>query len=110
MSARVYHIRWRVPVTSGDGQVYVTASPGMPVSLIAAQAVKNLTKLAEACPAGGIMPEPLAGEEWALTPRDHSHPRLTGSMDVAEGAYDLVLLDRAGAPYDPSELVRTRSA
>lgn len=108
-TANVYHIRYPVPVTRGDGFAWLYATPGLPVSLLIERAVDNFVKLSAHCPAGGIVATPLDGEQWAFKADD---VLVTGN-DLMPGAptdFDLVLIDKYGEQYDAAELMRTRSA
>lgn len=107
--SHIYNIRWEVPVTIGDGHVLVTSSHRLPAAEAAHQAALRLAHLAERCPAGGILPTPHEGERFAI-----SHEgRIYAGDDLLPAAeprlkVDLVLLDKHGTPYDPSEVALTR--
>lgn len=101
----IFRARWRVPVTTGDANVFM-ATQVSDVSYLTRFAVGRLKRLSESCPAGGIMPEPLDGERWAFE-RD-GEVFLDTVPDVDDVVYDLVLIDKHGNPYDPSELVKPK--
>lgn len=105
MPGRMYHIKWWVPPAKGDGTAIVHASDGLPASSIAQGAADQMTRLAEQCPAGGIMPEPHEGERFAL--RCDGIVVTDDPVPPAE-LIELVLLDRTGEAYDHAELARTK--